>query len=131
MSFKADELKVKIRSIVEKYLGLKLVVLFGSHVDGTESTLSDVDLLVEGEFSEAKLLMDLAEALNMPVERIDLLRVEHTPIKVLARALSHGVIILCREPKLLEKIVGEVALEYSEVIYSYRLNIEHSLDPGG
>jgi uncharacterized protein YutE (UPF0331/DUF86 family)/predicted nucleotidyltransferase len=129
MSFKADELKVKIRSIVEKYLGLKLVVLFGSHVDGTESTLSDVDLLVEGEFSEAKLLMDLAEALNMPVERIDLLRVEHTPIKVLARALSHGVIILCREPKLLEKIVGEVALEYPEVIYSYRLNIEYSLDP--
>jgi len=129
MSFKADELKVKIRSIVEKYLGLKLVVLFGSQVDGTESTLSDVDLLVEGEFSEAKLLMDLAEALNMPVERIDLLRVEHTPIKVLARALSHGVIILCREPKLLEKIVGEVALEYPEVIYSYRLNIEYSLDP--
>ena len=129
MSFKADELKVKIRSIVEKYLGLKLVVLFGSYVDGTESTLSDVDLLVEGEFSEAKLLMDLAEALNMPVERIDLLRVEHTPIKVLARALSHGVIILCREPKLLEKIVGEVALEYPEVIYSYRLNIEYSLDP--
>jgi len=129
MSFKADELKVKIRNIVEKYLGLKLVVLFGSYVDGTESTLSDVDLLVEGEFSEAKLLMDLAEALNMPVERIDLLRVEHTPIKVLARALSHGIIILCREPKFLEKIVGEVALEYSEVIYSYRLNIEHSLDP--
>jgi uncharacterized protein YutE (UPF0331/DUF86 family) len=29
----------------------------------------------------------------------------------------------------LEKIVGEVALEYPEVIYSYRLNIEYSLDP--
>jgi|GEM_PF-6832752 len=129
MSFKADELKVKIRNIVENYLGLKLVVLFGSHVDGTESTLSDVDLLVEGEFSETKLLMDLAEALNTPVERIDLLRIEHLPIKVLARALSRGIIVLCREPKLLEKIVGEVALEYPEVMYSYRLNVEYSLDP--
>jgi uncharacterized protein YutE (UPF0331/DUF86 family)/predicted nucleotidyltransferase len=129
MSFKADELKVKIRNIVENYLGLKLVVLFGSYVDGTESTLSDVDLLVEGEFSETKLLMDLAEALNTPVERIDLLRIEHLPIKVLARALSRGIIVLCREPKLLEKIVGEVALEYPEVMYSYRLNVEYSLDP--
>lgn len=129
MISKADEFTTKVRSTLEKHLGLKLVVLFGSYVNGTANAISDIDLLVEGEFNEAKLLVDLAEALDIPVERIDLVRVKRLQIKVLARALSHGVVILCREPELLAGIVEKVAVKYPEVMDSYRLNVNYSLDP--
>jgi len=45
--------------------------------------------------------MDLAEALNIPVGRMDLVRVERPPIKILAEALSAGG-VPCREPTLLK-----------------------------
>jgi len=129
MGSKIDEFTTKVRSSLERCSGLKLAMLFGSYLDGTANAMSDLDLLVEGEFSEAKLLMDLAGALNIPVEKIDLLKVKHLPIKVLARALSRGEVVLCRDPKLLAGIVEKVAVEYPEAMDSYRLNVNYSLDP--
>ena len=129
MSSKIDELIAKVRSCLEKYSGLRLAMLFGSYLDGTANSMSDLDLLVEGEFSEAKLLMDLAETLNIPVERIDLVWGKHLPIKVLGRAISRGEVVLCRDPELLAGIIEKVALEYPEAMDSYRLNINYSLNP--
>jgi uncharacterized protein YutE (UPF0331/DUF86 family)/predicted nucleotidyltransferase len=126
---KADEFEAKIRSSLDKHLGLKLAILFGSRVNGVANAMSDVDLLVEGEFSEAKLIMDLAEALNIPVEKIDLVRVKQLPIKVLARVLGCGVVVLCRDPKLLVEITEKVAVSFPEVMDSYSLNVKYSLDP--
>lgn len=124
-----DELKGKIRDALEKHPNLKLAVLFGSYTKGIVNAMSDVDLLIDGELSESKLLLDLAESLNMPVERIDLIRLKQAPTKVLARALTQGEVISCREPKLLAEVAERVALDYPEVMNLYKLNLGYSLDP--
>ncbi len=129
--FKPKGLIEKLRQIFEEEHKVEVAVLFGSFVRQEEVGLSDVDIAFEGPVVEAELLMRLSEFLNIPTERIDLLPLGRLPTKVLARALSEGIILTCKRPDLFNAIASKAAIEHPEVMELYRLNRDYLLDPKG
>lgn len=125
---KIEDLTAKLRDVLTEY-SVDLAILFGSYVKGCASGMSDMDILVEGDFDEARLVMGISERLSLPAERVDLARAKQLPPKVLARVLNEGVTVLCRKPEVLARIAHSTAVEYPQVMELYRLSFKNAINP--
>jgi len=77
--------------------GVRLAILFGSYARGEACTLSDIDLLVDSDYSISEPVYEVSRELNIPVDKADLMRLSETPAKVLVRALREGIVVVSRD----------------------------------
>lgn len=86
MRYSIEQIKEKIAPIAKKH-GIPAVYLFGSYARGTETDLSDLDLLIDTEgtalkslFALGGLYSDLEEAFEIPIDMVtlDSLKPSHT-----------------------------------------------------
>jgi len=67
--------------------------------------LSDIDILVDGNVSESEFLYEISRELNIPVEKIDLVRVRDISLRVLVKALREGIVVICRGTTYLTRLI--------------------------
>jgi len=89
------DLKEKIEEVVAGYPELSVVILFGSAASDRLTPHSDIDIAVAGAHplpaaGMAKLHLDLARALPLEVDLIDLQRISGILLKEI---LAHGVVV--------------------------------------
>ena len=86
MRYSMEQIKEKIAPIAKKH-GIPAVYLFGSYARGTETDVSDLDLLIDTEgtalkslFALGGLYSDLEEAFEIPIDMVtlDSLEPSHT-----------------------------------------------------
>lgn len=84
----------RLKKVFEKH-GVRYAVLFGSRARGRRG--GDIDIAVSGLFKNAlqlgRLLVDLADALAVREDRIDLVHLESAPPSLLMTVLREGIII--------------------------------------
>ena len=101
----------ELRRVLERF-DVKLAVLFGSHARGEGGRLSDIDILLEGSFSDSEVVLEISRALNIPVEKVDIARPNELPMKVLAKALKEGVVILRGDADYFNRLIDRVIANY-------------------
>ena len=87
---KREEIISRLERVLKEF-NIRLALLFGSYARGEESFLSDIDIPIDGDFDEGKLLYEISKELNIPVEKIDIVKLRDLSLKVLVRALREGI----------------------------------------
>ena len=116
----------KLRSVLGKYGGVRLAILFGSWARGEGSPLSDVDLAFIGEVNEALLIMEVARTLGVSVDRVDLVDASKAPLRVLKNVLANGVLIY-EDGETLKQLYSKVLNQYPEINIAQKMNLNYSL----
>jgi predicted nucleotidyltransferase len=97
---------------------VRIAYLFGSHARGTDDADSDVDVAIlvhSGLSAEARydlrmrLLRDLAEAMGMPPEKVDVVVLQDVPVLLQLNVIRNGVVVL--EGSRAERIAYELEIE--------------------
>jgi len=125
-----EELVEALRKVLSGVSGVKLALLFGSFARDSPSPLSDLDFAVMGNIDEVELIMSVSRAVSLPVERIDIVRIESAPLKVLKNILRDGILIHGDEA-IYRQLIFKVLTEYHELSLSQAFNSKFSLNPKG
>ena len=101
---------------------IELATLFGSLVRGVWTHMSDVDVgvLPRGDWRDLLpgLAADLAAALGLPEERVDVVIVSRDlPPALLYEAVVRGVLVHCRDPRVYEEWVLRALKLHSDVVH--------------
>ncbi len=90
-----DDVVDKIRIVASKWDNIEYIVLFGSVA--REGCGNDVDLAVKGRFRSGielgRFLVDLADELGLPLDKVDIVLIDSAPIGLLKTIIDEGVII--------------------------------------
>ena len=124
----SNELISELGRVLERF-DVKLAILFGSHAHGEGGYLSDVDVLVDGSFSDSEVILEISRALNIPIEKVDLVRSNELPMKVLAKVLKEGLVILCRDVDHLNELIDRVVVNYIDAVESLHIDPKDLLNP--
>ncbi len=107
----------KLRKVFEKH-GVIIAYLFGSRAKGHSVSESDYDIAVLLEkqdtsiIDEIKLALDIAEALKIPVDKIDIVLLNKADPLLKYRVLKEGKIIYCRSEELRKKWERKTIIQY-------------------
>lgn len=97
-----------------------LAYLFGSHAHGRADSESDVDIAVLADSSlsrgerqtlRLKLMRTCAEALTLPIERIDLVVLQDVPVLLQYNVIRGGLLLCAKNPSV--RPAYEFAVEQS------------------
>ena len=106
-----------MRKVLDRYKDVKFALLFGSFIRGSFGPLSDLDLAVMGDVDETELMMSISRMVNIPIERVDVVRINEVPLKVLKNILRDGVLI-CGDETIYKQLIFKVLTEYHELSLS-------------
>ncbi|RLG82656.1 MAG: hypothetical protein DRO40_07155 [Thermoprotei archaeon] len=95
-----------IRTVASKWRNIDYIVLFGSIA--RSGCGRDIDLAVKGRFRSAlelgRLVIELADELNIDPEKIDLVYIDSAPIHLLKTIVDEGIIIYGDKEKALNDL---------------------------
>ena len=115
------ELLSELGGVFEKYK-VKYAVLFGSRA--REGSGRDYDLSVSGEFDSyievGKMLVEIAEALGVPEDEIDIVLVDSAPLHLIHTIVSEGKIVY-GDRDLAVRELSSRYVEYIDVNEAYRI----------
>ncbi len=106
-----------LRDVVAESKGIKLAYLFGSYAEGRAMPISDIDLAVLTEERSAilGLLWRLAEAFNVPLEKISITDLSKASHALKVKILKHGIRIFGRDEDL-AYVLDTIPLDAIEVL---------------
>ena len=90
--------------------------IFGSLVSGTATPLSDIDigLLLADRSAAVDVCGRVTDALcrGLHTERVDVISLADAPMPLRYRVVRGGLLVVCRDGKVLERFVTETVLQY-------------------
>jgi predicted nucleotidyltransferase len=106
---------------------ITLVYLFGSHARGTADKDSDIDLAVLADASVGKpqrnglrlrLMRQFAEALDVPIEKIDVVILQEAPALLEQNVIRQGRLLFAINPAVPRTYEADAALRFANELPS-------------
>lgn len=116
-------LAAKIADVCRRH-PVVLVYLFGSHARGDADSESDVDLAVLVDASltplqrhrlRLRLLRDAADALDLPLEHLDVVTLQDVPVLLQYNVLRTGQLLFAKTPAARQAFERSVEQRYEDV----------------